>query len=153
VAPDVALGEFATMNQLITRSIGDQIFAARLLGFFALAALAIALAGLYGLLAFAVAHRTREMGIRMALGAERHDIVAMVLGQAAVLLAIGITLGGGLAWASARWLSAYLYGVKPHDPLTLAAAAVLLALAGLWAAYGPARRAGNVSPAIALTAE
>ncbi len=153
LAPEVVPEGFATMQELVNRSIGNQIFAAHLLTLFALAALAIALAGLYGLLAYAVTQRTRELGIRMALGAERGDIIRLVLGRAVWLLGIGIVIGLALAYALAHLLASYLYQVRAHDPWSLAAAAVLLALCGLWAAWLPARRAARVSPLEALRTE
>lgn len=152
-APDVAGENFETMQQVVADSIGSQIFAARLLALFALAALAIALAGLYGLLAYAVTQRRREMGIRMALGARPEQVRGLVLADAAWRVGLGIAIGLALAMALAKILSAYLYGVAPRDPLTLTAAAVLLALCGLAASWFPARRAAAVPPAEVLRAE
>lgn len=153
LAPEVAPQGFLTMQELVDRSIGQQIFAVRLLSLFGLAALAIALAGLYGLLAYAVSQRTRELGIRMALGAERRDITRLVLGRAAWLVALGAAAGLVLAWQLSHLLAAYLYHVPAHDPWSLAAAAVLLAACSLAAAWLPARRAAQVDPMEALRAE
>jgi predicted permease len=153
VAPGVDATDVATMDELVAKSMGDQIFAVRLLGIFALAALAIALAGIYAVLAYAVSQRTREIGVRMALGAERRQITAMVLRRAAGLLALGIAIGLALAWTASSLLARYLFGVPPRDPFTLAAAAVVMLLAGLGAAWWPARRAASVSPLLALRSE
>ncbi len=153
LAPEVAPQGFLTMQELVDRSIGQQIFAVRLLTLFGLAALAIALAGLYGLLAYAVSERTRELGIRMALGAERRDIVRLVLGRAAWLVALGAAAGLALAWELSHLVAAYLYQVPAHDPWSLAAAAVLLAACSLAAAWLPARRAAQVNPIEALRAD
>ncbi len=150
IAPDVAAGTFTTEQQLMAESIGDQTFAALLLTLFGLAALLIALAGLYGLLAYAVAQRRREMGIRLALGASPAQIRSLVLGNAAWLIGTGVVIGLALALVLAKVLAAYLYGVAPRDPLTLAAAAVLLAACALLAAWLPARRATQVNPIEAL---
>ena len=153
VAPAIAPGKFVSMRSLVAESMGSQTLAVQLLGMFATAALVIAAVGLYGLLAYEVAQRTREMGVRIALGAERRDIVRLVLGRAAWLLGLGLALGLAAALAGARLLAAYLYRVPARDPFTLAAAGLLLAASGLWAAYLPARRAARVSPIAALRVE
>lgn len=153
VAPDVAPQGFSTMRQLVADSMGSQILGARLLGLFSLAALVIALAGLYGVLAFAVAQRRRELGIRIALGAQPARILRLVLGHALALLALGLALGLVLALACGRVLAAYLYHVPDHDPATLALAMLLLAAAGLAAAWLPARQAAQVNPVEALHSE
>ncbi|MGH9476407.1 MAG: ADOP family duplicated permease [Terriglobales bacterium] len=153
LAPNVAGTNFETMRQLVNDSMASQLFAARLLTLFGLAALAIALAGLYGLLAFTVAERHREMGIRLALGAQRGQITALVLRHALTLLAIGLTIGLTLSWQLGRLLASYLYGVHPHDAASLLAAVVILALCGLAAAWLPARRAARADPLESLRAE
>ncbi|HEY8055727.1 MAG TPA: ADOP family duplicated permease [Terriglobales bacterium] len=153
IAPDVNAAGVATMDELVAKSMGDQIFAARLLGLFALAALVVALAGIYTVLAYAVSQRTREIGVRMALGAERRQITAMVLRRAAGLLTVGIAIGLVLAWTASSLLARFLFGVPPRDPLTLTVAAAAMLLAGLAAAWWPARHAASVSPLIALRSE
>src|SRR6185437_5068400 len=117
------------------------------------AALVVALAGIYTVLAYAVSQRTREIGVRMALGAERRRITAMVLRRAAGLLTVGIAIGLVLAWAASSLLTRFLFGVPPRDPLTLTVAAAAMLLAGLGAAWWPARRAASVSPLLALRSE
>jgi ABC-type antimicrobial peptide transport system permease subunit len=117
---------------------------------FGILALALAGIGLYGLLAYRVARRTREIGIHMALGAERVQITAMVLRGAAGLVFSGVALGLPVAWAGSRWIKEFLFGLKPTDPATVAAAILLLVIVSLVAAYVPARRASRVDPMIAL---
>lgn len=151
--PALALQEVVTMDQVVEDAMGDQIFAARLLGSFAAAALLIALVGLYGLLAFAFEQRRRELGIRHALGAGRRRIYTLVLGRAAVLLGAGLAAGLAISLLAAHALAAYLYNVPARDPLTLLAAALILATTGLGAAWLPARRAAAVPPTEALRAE
>lgn len=153
LAPDVAVQKFSTMQQLVTDALGSQILAARLLGIFAVAALTIALTGLYGLLAQAVTQRRRELGIRMALGAERRQIQRLVLGQAAWLIGTGMAGGLAISLLAAGVLSAYLYRVPVRDPLTLMVVCALLAVCGLLAAWLPARWAAAVAPAEALRAD
>ncbi|MGH9476408.1 MAG: ADOP family duplicated permease [Terriglobales bacterium] len=144
LAPEVAPSTFVSEQQLVADSVGDQTFAAHLLSLFGLAALLIALAGLYGLLTYSVAQRRRELGIRLALGASPQQVRALVLGNAGVLIASGIAIGLVLALALAQVLASYLYGVAPRDPISLAAAALLLAACALLAAWLPARRAASI---------
>lgn len=153
IAPEVAAGKFLTETQLKAQSLGDQTFAADLLASFAGAALLIALAGLYGLLAYTVAQRRREMGIRLALGASPAQIRSLVLRNAGWMIAAGIFIGLSLALALTKVMAAYLYGVAPRDPLTLAAAAALLALCALAAAWLPARRAAGIEPLTTLRSD
>ena len=141
------------MDQVVEDSFGSQRLAAHLLEFFAASALLLSIAGLYGLLAWVVAQRTREMGLRMALGASRGNLVWLVLRQAGLMLLVGIAAGATVALSSARLLSGYLYGVSAHDGWTLAAAATVLFVSGMVAAWLPARRAARINPMQALRAE
>jgi ABC-type antimicrobial peptide transport system permease subunit len=120
---------------------------------FATIALVLALVGLYGLMAYSVGRRTREIGIRMALGADKINVLALVLKNAASLLGIGLLLGVAASWITTRVIHASLYGVSAHDPATMMAVCVLLAGCGLMAAFVPARRAAAVNPIQALRTE
>jgi predicted permease len=126
---------------------------ATLAGAFGLLALMLTCIGLYGLLAYSVARRTREIGIRMALGAQRNPVILIVLKDAARLVAIGVALGLPAAWAASRGVASMLFGVKPIDPASIGAAIALLTAAALVAAYLPARRASLVDPLTALRHE
>jgi len=151
--PGLANAPITTMDQIVEDSYGSQRLAAHLLEIFGGSALLLCVAGLYGLLAYVVTQRTREMGLRIALGAQRGDLLWLVLRQAAVMLMVGVALGVGLALASARVVQGFLYGVKAHDVWTLAGASVVLLVSGLIAAYVPARRAASVDPMQALRME
>jgi ABC-type antimicrobial peptide transport system permease subunit len=129
------------------------MLAAHLLEIFAASALLLCVAGLYGLLAYVVSQRTREMGVRFALGAQRSDVISLILRQAGILVLTGVVLGLALAFASTRLIRSYLYGVSAHDTFTLIAVAFVLLLSGAIAAYLPARRAAQVNPVEALRAE
>ena len=113
----------------------------------------LALVGLYGLMAFSVNRRTREVGIRMALGAERIDVLLLVLKNAAFLVGAGLVTGLGGAWAATRLLNSFLFGVSQHDPITILSVCALLAVCGMIAALIPARRAASVEPMQALRTE
>jgi len=152
-SPELANSTITTMDQIVEDSYGSQRLAAHLLESFAAAALLLCIAGLYGLLAYVVSQRTREMGVRFALGAQRGDVIWLILRQAGVLVLAGVALGLALAFATSRFIRSYLYGVKAHDAWTLAGVAVVLLVAGAAAAYLPARRAANVDPVEALRAE
>lgn len=152
-SPDLADSKFTTMDEIVEDSFGSQRLAAELLEIFAASALLLCVAGIYGLLAYLVAQRTREMGLRIALGAQRWDVMGLVLRQAAWMLAAGLGIGLGLAYVASRGLGSFLYEVKPNDPWTLAAVTLLLLASGLGAAYWPARRAASVDPMQALRTE
>ena len=126
---------------------------AQLVSFFGLLGLLLSCVGLYGIMAHAVVRRTNEIGIRMALGAERRDIIWMVLKESLLLVAIGLIIGIPAAWAAAHLISSQLFGLKPSDPLTLLTAVTLLTLVAALAGYLPARKASRVNPLIALRYE
>jgi predicted permease len=151
--PELAAHDFSTMEQAVDDSIGSQRLAARLIGVFGGLALLITVVGLYGLLSYSVAQRTREIGIRMAVGADRGRIMQMILRQALFLLGIGIALGLVLTLWSNRLLHSFLYGTGQYDPWTLASVPVILFGFGIVAACIPARRAASVDPTIALRTE
>jgi len=142
-----------TMRELVQRQASPWQFVTWLMGVFAAIALALAIVGIYGVLSYAVNQRTREIGVRMALGASRMAIVRLILSQAVVLIGVGLGAGLGGSAALSRSLRALLIGVTTVDPLTFGAVAVLLALVGIVASYLPARRATRVDPLVALRAD
>ena len=153
VNPHLAIGEFSTMSEAVEDSIGAQKLAAGVVGVFGGLALLITLVGLYGLLTYVVEQRTREIGIRMALGADRAAVISLVMRQALLLMALGAAAGVCIALWSNRLLHAFLYGVTASDPWTIALAPLGLVLCGLAAAAVPARRAAGLNPTDALRAE
>jgi predicted permease len=142
-----------TQTQIVEGLLRHQSMIADLSGAFGVLALVLSCIGLYGLLAYEVSRRTREIGIRMALGAERRDILRLVVGQGIVLAIVGAIAGVAAALALTRFLSSLLFNVKPADPATFTAITVLLALVALAASYIPARRATRVDPMVALRYE
>ena len=151
--PDLVASEVRTMDQIVDDSIGSQLLAAHLLETLGGLALLIALAGLYSLLAYLVTLRTRELGLRLALGAQREAVFALVLRQAGALLFTGIVAGVAVALLATKLIDSFLYGVKQNDLLTLVSASLLLMLVGAMAAWLPARRAANLEPMEALRTE
>jgi putative ABC transport system permease protein len=148
-----ALFYVAPMEQVVAATTSRPRLYAVLLGIFSVVGLGLAVIGIYGVMAYSVAQRTREIGIRVALGARRTQVVALVVKQSAVLTVIGIALGLSGAAMLSRYLEGLLFGVKPLDPATFAAAAILFMLVALLAAYAPTRRATRVDPLVALRAE
>lgn len=142
-----------TETQLINELVSDQSMIAQVSGFFGVLALGLACIGLYGLLSYEVSRRTREIGVRMALGAQHGDVLRLVVGQGLLLAIAGAVVGIGVALGVTRYLASLLYGVHADDPATMAGAAVLLALVALAACYIPARRATRVDPMVALRYE
>jgi predicted permease len=151
--PDLAATGIQTMDQIVDDAMGSQLLAAHLLEALGALALIVALAGLYSLLAYLVTLRTRELGLRLALGAQRADILSLILRGAALLLVTGIAIGLGLSLLTARLLHTFLFGVKQYDPVTLISAPILLLLVGALAAWLPARRASHLEPMQALRTE
>jgi putative ABC transport system permease protein len=153
IDPTIALTDIATMDQRIERSLGAERFRAVLMATLGALALALAVIGIYGVVAYSVSRRTREIGIRMALGEASHDVRRRVVLDAFRGASAGIAIGLGLALASGKWLTVFLVGVSPYDRAMLAVAAGLIAAVVVAAAYGPARRAARVDPMTALRAD
>ncbi|MGH7936519.1 MAG: FtsX-like permease family protein, partial [Chthoniobacterales bacterium] len=153
VDPLLAIGRPESMDEVLAISLAGQRFNTFLLGAFAAMALLLASVGLYGLLAFGVAQRTREIGIRLAVGAQRRDVLVMVLRQGLTLTLLGVAFGVAISLGSTRVLSRFLYGVTPTDAPTFAAVAMLLVGVALAACLIPARRATKVDPIVALRYE
>ncbi len=151
--PNVPIDSINTVDALIDASIGEQISISKLSGFFAILGLALASIGLYGLMSYTVAGRTRELGVRMALGAQRDDVLQLVMREALLLVCAGILCGIPAALAGSTLLAGMLYGLKSTDPLSLGIVAVVLAGVAALASYIPARRATKVDPMVALRYE
>jgi putative ABC transport system permease protein len=145
--------KFQTFSQVYSASLGSRRFNVILIGFFGTTALLLATAGVFGVMAYSVAQRTREIGVRMALGASSRGVLRMVLGQATATAAVGVVIGIAGAFALTRWMQSQLFGVSPTDPLTFVGVALLLILVSVAACYFPARRATRVDPLVALRYE
>jgi putative ABC transport system permease protein len=148
--PDVLLHNLQTMDEVLRTSLARERFMTLLLSAFAALALALAAVGVYGVIAYTVSQSTQEIGIRMALGAGRHDILRLVVGQGMALLAAGVALGLGGAFALSRHLESLLFEVSATDPALFAVLPLILAAVALVACYVPARRAMQVDPVVAL---
>jgi ABC-type antimicrobial peptide transport system permease subunit len=153
IDPSLAVGDIQTMGDLESASSAQRRFQTALLTVFAAIALFLALVGLYGLMAYSVSRRTREVGIRMALGAQRSNVLMLVMKKAAFLLAIGLAAGLAGTWFTTRIIRTFLFGVDQHDPITILSVCALLAICGLLAALIPARRAASTDPMRALRTE
>jgi ABC-type antimicrobial peptide transport system permease subunit len=150
---NIAISRVQTLKEVLDQAVWQERFFATVFAGFGVLALALALIGVYGVMAYAVLRRTHEMGIRLALGASGREIRWMVLRQSGALVAVGLAIGTTAAAALSPLLKSQLYEVGPHDPATLAAVAVLLTIAGLAASYLPARKATRVDPIVALRQE
>jgi putative ABC transport system permease protein len=146
----IPLHDIATMKERLAESVAERRFHLLLLGLFALVALALSGVGLYGVLVYAVTERTQEIGVRLALGAQRGGVLALVVRQGLTMVAAGIAVGLPASVAAARLLSGSLFGIPATDPLTLAAIPLLLLAVALLSSWLPARRATRVSPMVAL---
>jgi predicted permease len=150
---NLPISDVHTETQLIDQLLIEERLVARLSGFFGALALVLACIGLYGLLSFEVSRRTREIGIRMALGARQGDVLRLVVARGIVLALVGAAVGIAVALGVTRYLKSMLYDVHPSDPATMVSVALLLALVALAACYVPARRATRVDPMVALRYE
>ena len=153
VDKDLPIRDISTMEQILDREVFNHRAEALLLAIFAALALLLASVGIYGVLAYMVAQRTGEIGIRMALGARPANVLIAVAGQGVALSALGIAAGTATALAVTRLLSKLLFGITATDPLTFASVAALLLLVSALASYFPARRAMRVDPILALREE
>jgi putative ABC transport system permease protein len=142
-----------TLEKYMDRLIAQRRFNMAVLALLGVLGLVIAAVGIYGVMAYVVAQRTTEIGVRMALGATRRDVMAMVLGRATVLMTLGLAIGGAGAWALSATVKTFLFGVQATDVRIFAVALAVLAAAGLLASALPARRATLIDPLIALRAE
>jgi ABC-type antimicrobial peptide transport system permease subunit len=150
---NLPLFEVKTQVEQIDQTLFQERLFAKLSSFFGLLALALACVGLYGIMSYAVARRTNEIGIRMALGAERHNILGMVMRETLIMVALGVAIGIPAALAATRVISSMLYDLKPTDPLTIAVSASVMIAVAASAGYLPARRASRVDPMVALRYE
>jgi putative ABC transport system permease protein len=150
---NLALTNVQTIGELLSQGLWAPRMGAALLAVFGGLALVLAIIGVYGVLSYSVNQQTREIGIRMAMGAQTGRVLRLVVGQGMRLAAAGLILGLIVAFAAMRVLGSLLYGVSAHDPLTFGAVSLVLALAAVLACYIPARRATKVDPIIALRYE
>jgi predicted permease len=153
IDPNLPAFNMRPLEALIDESLGGDTIMAKIMGTLAGIALILALAGVYGVMSYSVSQRTREIGIRMALGSHSQGVLLMVMRQGAILALIGVALGVGVALGATRSLSFFLFGVSPFDPLIYTAVAAVLLGAGIAATFFPARRATRVDPVVALRAE
>jgi ABC-type antimicrobial peptide transport system permease subunit len=153
VNSNLPLASVRTMQQVFDKSIARTSFTLVMLVIAGAMALALGIIGIYGVISFAVSLRQREIGIRLALGAQPGDVLEMILRQGAIMAFAGVAIGVAAAFALTRLMSGLLFGVSSHDPLTFAAVAALLVGVALLSCYFPARRATRVEPTVALRYE
>jgi putative ABC transport system permease protein len=153
IDPDEATSTFRTMADVVSSSAANDRFNTLLLGAFGAIALLLTAAGIFGVLSYLVTQRTREIGLRMALGAQQADVLRVIVGHGLRLMLVGLGIGVAGALSVTRWMSSVLFGVKPTDPLTFAVVAIALGTVAFLASYIPARRAMRVDPMVALRYE
>jgi ABC-type antimicrobial peptide transport system permease subunit len=153
VNKDQAVFNVRTMDEIVSQSVAPRRFSMMLLSVFAVVALVLASIGIYGMMSYSVAQRTREIGLRMTLGAQPGNVLRLVIAQAMRLTIVGVGLGLIAAFALTRTMSTLLFGVSATDPLTFVSLSLLLALVALLACWMPARRATKVDPLVALRSE
>ena len=153
IDPTQPLGQPRSFEEILSTSYAHRRLSASLLSVFALLALVLAAIGIYGVIAYSVTQRTREIGIRMALGAQRFDVLKMVLSAGLALALIGVAAGFGGAFVLTRWMAALLFGVTPTDAATFVVVPLCLIVVAMLACYLPARRATKVDPLTALRYE
>jgi putative ABC transport system permease protein len=151
--PALPLYNTRTMDDVFYTALAEPRFSTTVLGLFATLALILATVGVYGVLAFSISRRSQEMAIRVALGAQRQDVLRLVLGQGMRMTLVGAAIGLAGTFAVTRLLESQLYGVSPLDPLPFVGTTLVLGLAALLACYIPARRAARVDPIVALRHE
>jgi putative ABC transport system permease protein len=153
VNKDQAISDIRTLDQIKSASMGGRRIPSVLLGVFGAVALLLAGIGIYGVISYSVAQRTREIGIRAALGAPDRMLLRLVLDRGVVLTTVGLIIGAAGAFALTRLMASMLFGIGARDPLTMAGVAIVLASVALLASYVPARRAMKVDPIVALRYE
>jgi ABC-type antimicrobial peptide transport system permease subunit len=147
---DIPISQVQTMDEIVSASLAQRRLIMSLLVIFAVLAAVLAAVGIYGVMAYVVAQRTQEIGIRMAMGARAIDVLKMVLREGATLATVGVVIGVGAALALTRVMASLLFEVSPADPITFAGISLLLTFVSLLACYLPARRASRVDPIVAL---
>jgi putative ABC transport system permease protein len=153
IDPNVPVHSISSMDQIIARSVADRRFALELLGVFAMVALLLAAVGIYGVMSYSFSQRTHEVGIRVALGAQRLDILRMAFSEGMRIVLIGLVSGLVGAAVMTRVFRSMLFGVGPADPITFLSVSAILAGVALFACYFPAQRVTRVNPLIALREE
>jgi ABC-type antimicrobial peptide transport system permease subunit len=153
MAPNALAPTIVTVNQTIGRTLGLDRVLTGFSGFFGALATLLVSVGIYGIMAYAVVRRTREIGIRLAIGAQHGNVVRLIVGESLLLVLVGVAIGVPAAIGAGKFVATFLFGLTPLDPLVLTAAAGLMLLVSAAAAYFPARSATRIDPLIALRAE